>query len=170
MGMSLVLWSLFVSLNLFQLPSSKQPMRGLVLRIVKLSPPARVAVEISNRSDKPIRIWKDSNSWGAARWRVLLVTDRDLEVFYQNPDQVFTRNIPSFTEIPAGAHIERDLDLNAGNWRGTEGRSITFKPKSVIIVVYDVPKEFGWADAPVTIQAREMHVWYGVVAALAKVP
>lgn len=82
---------------------------------------------------------------------------------------MFTRNISAFNEIAVGGRIDKKLDLNAGNWRGSDGRNVAFKPGDMNIVVHGVPKEFGWADTPVTIQARDMGVWHGVAAVFTKV-
>src|SRR6266852_3624202 len=130
-----------------------------------------IAVQILNLSKKPIRLWKDSNSWGAACWRVFLIRNGTLEVFFQNPDQEFTRNGPAFDEIPGGGHLDQKLDLNGGNWcglghcsihseRGFGGKKFNFEPNDTVIVIYDVP---------VTQEAHDNHVWYGVIAATATV-
>src|SRR5437660_11764074 len=55
-----------------------------------------ITVQILNLSKKPIRLWKDSNSWGAGCWRVLLLRRGQLETFFQSPSQIFTVNrLPS---------------------------------------------------------------------------
>jgi hypothetical protein len=96
----------------------------------------------------------------------LLIREGKLETFVENPDQGFTRNAPMFKEIAGGAHIEGKLDLSGGNWRGSHRRGVSFESGDVIIVVYDVPKAYGWAGAPVTTEASKMGVWYGVATAL----
>lgn len=145
-------------------------MPDLSLRIVQASPSGTVAVAIANASQRPIRIWQESNSWGAAHWRVLLIRNGRLQPFFENPDQVFTRNIPTFDEITPGSHIERKLDLSAETWRGTEGQKVRFEHGDTVVVVYDVPKSYGWAGAAVTLEASKMGIWYGVATALITVP
>ncbi len=145
--------------------AKENPMNTLILTIVKVSPAGSITVNIANSSKNPIRIWKESNSWGAARWRIFLIRTERLETFYQNPDQGFTRNIPTFSEIAGGAHIEHKLNLNDGSWRGSEREKIRFGPGDTIIVAYDAPKQYGWPGAPVTIEASNMRVWYGVATA-----
>lgn len=152
-----------------QVGAQEKPMEQLAIRVIDVSPPGGFVVQVANVSRGPIKIWKESNIWGAARWRVLLIRDGKMQTFSQDPDQVFTRNIPSFDELGVGAQIEKRMDLNAQNWRGSEGRKADLKSGDTIIVIYDVPKEFGWVGAPVTIQARDMDVWYGVAAGLATV-
>jgi len=128
-----------------------------------------ITVQILNLSKKPIKLWKDSNSWGAASWRLFLIRNGTLEVFFQNPDQEFTRNGPAFDEIPGGGHLDQKLDLNGGNWcglghcsihseRGFGGKKFNFEPNDTVIVIYDVP---------VTQEGRDNGVWYGVIAATA---
>jgi hypothetical protein len=95
-----------------------------------------------------------------------------LESFFQDPNQRFTRNIPTFSEIAKGARVEHRLDLNGGNWCGFghcagysecgfRGRRVRFESGDLIIVTYDVPR---------TREADKMGVWYGVVAVLTTVP
>jgi hypothetical protein len=144
---------------------------GLRIKIVSVDRSGRIAIELNNESSSPTRIWKDSNSWGAARWRVLVLSKGQLEGFFQNPNRAFTRNGPGFAEIAGRAHVEQKIDLNDGDWctldkcpsrdqRGTVVRQVNLEVGDVVIAVYDVP---------VTGEAREMNVWYGVTAASATV-
>ena len=130
-----------------------------------------VTLQLENFSQEPLKVWKDSNSWGAACWRVLVVRNGRVETFFQNADQDFTKNAPTFNEIPGGGRLEQKLDLNGGNWcgmghcsiyneRGFGGEKISFEANDVVIVIYDVP-------APQ--EAPDKGVWYGVIAATATV-
>ena len=125
-----------------------------------------MAKKPATTAQKPIRIWQESNSWGAAHWRVLLMRNGQLQTFFENPDQAFTRNIPAFNEITPGSHIEHKLDLSAESWRGTEGQKVRFEHGDTVVVVYDVPRPYRWAGAAVTVEASKMGVWYGVATAL----
>jgi hypothetical protein len=141
---------------------------GPTMKIVKVSTLGSITLEISNPSKKPLKLWEESNSWGATNWRALRIRQGQIETFFQNPYQVFTGNIPLFNEIPAGARLERKLDLNGGNWCGFghcasyneqgfgDGKKVTFEPGDTIIAVYDVPP---------TKESQELGVWTGVVAA-----
>ena len=146
-------------------------MDNLKIKVVEVSPSGTLTAEISNSSRGPIKIWKDSNSWGAARWRVSLISKGHLEIFFQNPNQDFTKNNPSFNEMARGAQSKQILDLNGGNWCGrgrctvySERRPgderISFEAGDLLIVSYDVPA---------TIEARSMGVWYGVAGAFTTV-
>lgn len=136
-------------------PVMKTSGDSLQLQIAETSSVGAIVVHLKNGSPKAVRIWKDSNTWGAARWRVFLTRNGQLQTFFQNPDHDFTRNVPSFNEIAPSAFLEQKLDLNDGDWRGTDGRMIRFEPNDSIIVVYDVP---------FTVEALNLKVWYGVVA------
>jgi hypothetical protein len=136
------------------------------LKVTKVSNSGIISIQLTNSSKELIKLWKDSNSWGAARWRVLLIRKGQLETFYQNPDQEFTVNMPSFHEIAGGANIEQKLDLNGGNWcgaghcasyaeRGIGGREVKFEQGDLTIVIYDVP---------FFPESLSMGVWYGVAA------
>jgi hypothetical protein len=147
----------------------EKSMNALNITKLEVSRAAQATLQLENSSKAPIRIWRDSNSWGAASWRVLLIRNGTLEVFFQNPDQEFTRNVPAFNEIPGGGHLDQKLDLNGGNWcglghcsihseRGFGGKKFNFEPNDTVIVIYDVP---------VTQEGRDYGVWYGVIAATA---
>jgi hypothetical protein len=135
-------------------------MNVLTIRIVEATSSGAITVELTNSSKRPVRIWKDSNSWGAARWRVLLIREGQLQTLFENPNQDFTRNIPTFKEIAAGTRLEQKLDLNQGDWLDSNAHSIHFARNDLIVVVYDVP---------FTPEALKMRVWYGVAAALTTV-
>jgi hypothetical protein len=164
-GGLLVLITLVPSLT----ATKDKAMSNLSLEILKVLPSGAVTVAIGNSSDKPLRLWSESNSWGAAHWRVLLIRKGRLETFFQNPDQGFTRNIPTVSEIAPGAQIQYELDPSKDNWVGPEGQKLNFEPGDMVIVVYDVPKQYGWVGAPVTLEASKMGVWYGVATAVTTV-
>ena len=152
-------------------------MGGLTLAIKEVKPSGVVTVEINNSSQKPIRIWNEANSWGAAHWRVLRIRKGNLETFVENPNRSFTRNFPGFEEIAGGAKIEQELSLNNGNWcgfghcspyyeHGFGGREVSFERGDVLIVIYDVPKQLVLSEAPDSVQAGKAGVWYGVATAM----
>jgi hypothetical protein len=172
-AMKSLLCALLTFANLFcaSAVAEENSRNKLTLKIEALFPPGRVTVEICNASSERIRIWKDSNSWGAARWRILRVRNGQVETFFQNPYQDFSKNTPSFDEVAGGGHVEQKLDVNRGNWcgfarcssyneQGLAGQKVTFEPRDLIIVVYDVP------FFPESLQ---MDVWYGVAVTFATV-
>jgi hypothetical protein len=109
--------------------------------------------DCSSRGVDNSRISKDSNSWGAARWRVLVLRNGQLQTFFQNPDRDFTVNMPTFVEIAGGSHLEQSLDLNDGTWRSSEKEPVTLTPGDTVLVIYDVP---------FTPESLKLGVWYGV--------
>ena len=136
------------------------------IKITEASRSGRVSLAIVNHSVSTIKLWGEESSWGAGHWRVLVVRKGQLETFYQNPGERFTRNIPRPIDIGTGAQIEKTLDLNGGNWclldycaayneQGINGQKVSFQPEDVVVVIYDVPR---------TDEAISMGVWYGVVA------
>jgi hypothetical protein len=80
---------------------------------------------------------------------------------------MFTKNNPSFDTIGGDARREETLELNGGDWcsagvctpyyrQGVGGKTITFDPGDLLIVIYDVP---------ITQEARTWKVWYGATSA-----
>ncbi len=141
----------------------------LGITIVKASQPARIELSISNLSTKPLRMWEEWNSWGAAHWRVLVVRAGRVEVFYQNPDRGFTLNQPTFIEIKPKTHIKHILDLGDGDWRGPDPKAARFRPGDTIIVIYDVPKSYEIGDE-MSRYASKAGVWFGVATASTMIP
>jgi len=142
------------------------PIGKIEINVDSVSPAGEIILTLKNASQSTIRLWEEYNSWGAARWRVLLYRGGHLDVFFQNPNQGFTKNNPSFTEIEGGAHVQQKLNLNAGDWclqdqcaaydeRGIGGKKIKFQANDKIFIIYDVPR---------TVEAIKLNVWYGVVA------
>jgi hypothetical protein len=127
---------------------------ALDIKVVQASRSAKMKVNIVNPSEKPLRIWKDSNSWGAARWRTLVLRNGELQTFYENPDQDFTVNGPTFDDIARGSHSEKSMDLNDGSWRGPKGKRV-FMPGDTLVIIYDVP---------FTPECLKLGVLYGVAA------
>jgi hypothetical protein len=88
----------------------------------------------------------------------LIVRKGRIRTIFEDPDGVgFTRNIPQFDNIAVGSHIDRQLNVNGEYWSKAAAGDVHFEPGDQVIVIYNVPPEN---------QAKEMHVWYGVAAAL----
>ena len=144
-----------------------QHINDLQLHITNASMSGVATVEIKNASSKPLRVWDESNSWGAARWRIFLVRLGKTKSFFENPNQDFVRNNPIFDEVPSGNQKAYRLDLNGGNWCGV-GRctsfgsrrhgseQVRFQRGDMIIISYDVPY---------TPESLRFDVWYGVATA-----
>jgi hypothetical protein len=141
---------------------------GLVLTIREVGQSGRIVLAVGNVSGRPLRIWKESNSWGAARWRVLRLRGQHLDTFYENPVRDFLMNRPQLIEIPPGQEVARTLELNAGNWcafgrctkeleQRSKEQSIDFEGGDATIVVYDVPY--------MPPESNDLKAWYGVIAA-----
>src|SRR5438552_8869127 len=73
--------------------------KGLTIGKVEVSRTGNIWVELTEASKERVKVWKGSNSWGAACWRVLLIRNGNLETFFRNPDQGFTVNWPEFADI-----------------------------------------------------------------------
>jgi hypothetical protein len=141
----------------------------LTLKILEVSYSGTITVEISNLSREPIKIFEESNSWGAFCWRILRIRKDCIESFFQIPNEIFTRNIPTYGEISVGTHIKKKLNLHDGTWGdmrckielggGMKSKIENFKPNDVIIAIYEVPYSY---------EAYNLKVWYGMIAAFKK--
>jgi hypothetical protein len=141
-------------------------MGGLALTIKEVKTAGVVTVEMNNSSQKPIRIWNEAYSWGAGHWRILLMRNGRLKTFFENSERMFTKNGPGFKEIAEGGHLERRLDIVGEGWRGPDVQETRFVHGDILIVIYDVPKQEVFLEAPDSVAASKMGVWYGVATAM----
>ena len=136
------------------------------LKIVRVAP-QEGAITVVTGSSSPVRLWKNSNGWGYVAWKILRVRGGQIDMFYQNPFQLITKNNPDFDTIGGDVRREETLHLNGGDWcsagvctpyfrQGVGGKTITFEPRDLLIVLYDIP---------ITQEARTRAVWYGATGA-----
>jgi hypothetical protein len=152
------LLSLFVATT-FGAFAQEPPPTGLDLKVLKVSS-GTVTVELQNSSADSVRIFNESNSWGAAHWRILLLKNGRLETYFQNPNQLFTKNGPGYHELSKNGNEQKILDVNDGSWCGLDGQKVNIGTGDTVIVVYDVPP---------TKEGYKLKVWYGVSAAFLQV-
>jgi len=102
--MNAIAMTLLLLTNVLDLSPSIQgkATNGLTLQIATIYANAQISVEMRNVSPRVIKVWKESNSWGSAHWRVLIVRNGRVQLFFQNPDIIFTRNGPAYFEVAAG--------------------------------------------------------------------
>jgi len=170
--MRAIVWAAAIVLLYTSSTAAENSMYALSLRIRETQRPGILVVDIENSSSQPIRMWQEANSWGAARWRILVFRNDHMSALFQNPDQGFTVNMPLSDELAPGARITRKLDVNGGNWcgfgrcssfsqHGFGGEEFKFEKGDKLVVIYDVPK---------TDEAHSRGVWYGFAAASSTVP
>jgi hypothetical protein len=136
--------------------AASESLENLQLFIVKVDSSGGITVRMANASQQKLKVWTEANSWGALRWRVVMIRKGQIRTLFEDADGVgFTRNIPVADTIPVGSHIDRHLDVNGKYWSRYEGDKVHFEPGDQLIVIYDVPPES---------EAKQMHVWYGVTA------
>ena len=137
------------------------PMDSLPVRVVEATTAGTMKVELRNNSKEAIRVFRESNTWGAARWRVLRLKDGRAEAFAQTArNRYFTRNVPAFDEIPAGGRLEVRLDINDGGWLTAGNSPARFQAGDSVVAMYDVPP---------TPEGQKLGVWHGIAAAVATV-
>jgi hypothetical protein len=127
----------------------------LDLRIESVQAPSIVKVAISRTDGGKYRVWRDSNSWGAAHWRVLVIRGGALHLFRQDANLLFTRNIPEFLETSVPLRLQ--LDLRSRDWLGPDHARFAFESGDRIIVLYDVPP---------TVEANRDAVFNGILSAM----
>jgi len=143
-------------------PSQAKP--DLRLEILQMSLRGPIVVRLINASPNRLRVWKESNIWGSGRWRVLILRKGRSITLYQEPDDVFTINAPSYDEIAPQATVRRILEVNGANWQKPHSFN-SFAQGDTVIVIYDVPRVYPGGDQ-FTVEAAKMDAWHGVVTAV----
>jgi hypothetical protein len=130
------------------------------LQILSMEEPGTLTVAINNVTRQPVRLWEESHSWGAAHWRVVRIRGERVDAFFQNPNQLFTRNIPTYVEIAPNATKKQSLNLDDGEWLSDSTDDPRLKRGDRIVIIYDVPdQEFCLAGFD---EARKFRVWHGI--------
>lgn len=143
--------------------SASSALSRLQLAITNVSASGVISMKMLNRSEELLRVWDESNSWGAFRWRVIVRHNHRTTTWFQDADGfMFTKNQPQFQEIDAGSAITKKLDVKSGPWTSQEpGSRLALERGDTVTVVYDVPP---------SQEATAKDVWYGVVADSITVP
>ena len=120
-----------------------------------------ISVELKNDSEKPLKIFKTTNGWGANRYWVQVIRKARVYGFFEESKDAYFYTHPGFSEIAPHSRLERSLDLNDGNWGGRRGRRFALQSGDRVVVLYDVP---------FTKAAEKFNVWCGFVGGTAIVP
>ena len=133
---------------------------ALELQIERVLPTGQITVSAQNRGNEPLRMWRGGNEWGVARWRIVHISNGRLQIYYQNPHQIFTVTSPLFNELSAAKSVQITLNLNDGFWL-PKPKDVKWTSGDTVIAIYDVPA---------SDEAEKYDVWYGVIAAMAVIP
>ncbi len=127
----------------------------LTLKIESGFASGNIEIEMCNESKATLRLFSTGNSWGDSRWRVLVLRKDRLDVWIQQPNQIYTRNFPAYEELQPGKCLVRALDLRNGDWAGKHN---DFHPESgeTLLAIYEVP---------VTSESKKRGVWSGFAVA-----
>ena len=121
-------------------------------RSVYAGPQAHFHVLLINNSDRPVRIWADSNSWGheSLSFEITDATGRHWRAVKRKT--VFTRNIPTYVTIAPGQTLAKRIFFGDTKvWEGfplEKGQSFSVRMRAVFQV----------APSP---EATQSAVWTG---------
>ncbi len=139
-------------------PSPEIPLpAGLELRLLRVTPPSTVVVELRNVSSAPLRIWRETSSWGVAHWRIMRIRKSAATLLFQYPMYGFTINIPSFDELAPQAALQRVLDLTEDTWQSTGTGGKTIEAGDLVVPFYDVPQQY---------EGTQRKIWHGAIVAV----
>ncbi|MBS0458112.1 MAG: hypothetical protein JSS44_12385 [Proteobacteria bacterium] len=116
---------------------------------------ASITVGVVNRSNRDVKLFKESNTWGADRWRVVVVGNKRVRSFYQETPVAYTKNVPDTFSISAGGKWEKTLEMTDGTWVSSEGSSWSPQLGDLVLVEYDIP----WSTSVPGID----NLWHGFI-------
>jgi len=123
-------------------------------RFVYLDQKSHFHLLLTNKSNRPQRVWQDSNSWGYRSISFELTDASGKKWRVARKNTVFTRNIPSYHTIASGDTLVTDVyfgDLDL--WDGfplQKGQSTTVRMRAVL-------------DVPESPESAQFGVWTGRV-------
>jgi len=120
-----------------------------------------VAVRLRNVTQASVNLPEQSNSWGAACWRIVRIRNGQSFVGYQTLTHGFTVNVPTTHSLAPGATWQQVLDLTKEEWKASGANDLRIQRGDIIVVTYDVP----YSDILVRANA-----WFGVVGGVATAP
>ena len=112
-------------------------MTSIEIELLRDVPPAG-AVALINMGGAVIRIWALGNEWGDEMISFEVIGDSTVIQVMRSP-QVYTRNVPSSIEVPAGGRHQIPFDLGDGSWQLAAPASELFARGTRIVAVYEVP-------------------------------
>ena len=137
--------------------AESKSLNHLALSILNTTQAGDINVRLVNSSNEPLRLWTETNIWGAYRWRVIVLREGKVKIFFEDPDGiVFTKNVPTWQEIKGDSFFDMKLQLSGEDWYRPNHVKPDLRAGDQLIVIYDVP------PSP---EAHKMSVWYGIVAA-----
>jgi hypothetical protein len=108
-------------------------------------------ITLENATETTIRTWRLGNEWGdqMISFEVLRGTTASRVV---KAPQVYTKNVPSPVDVPAGARHRIPFDLGDGTWQMHPPASELFSADANLVALYEVPE---------SREARAAGVWIG---------
>lgn len=134
--------------------AAEERVRGLRLAVILDENTGTIGVKFINTTMKPVRIWQSWNSWGWGAMTLVVRRKGKTYGYRQDPEMTWTRNGPSYEDIPAGASFTEKIDLKK-LWVATPNAPLLFKKSDQISVVYCVA---------FTQESDRLHVWTGIAA------
>jgi hypothetical protein len=122
-------------------------------RAIRLSPHEHFHVILRNVSADPLRIWKESNSWGYYALRFEMTTDKGEKIIIRKKQRDWRKNVADFWVLESGESLVYDVFLAGGTWEnvpvGRIGNKISMR------AIFEIPRE---------TMAGKLDVWTGEVS------
>lgn len=119
-------------------------------RSIRLSPHEPLHVILRNVSANPLRIWKESNSWGYYALQFEVTTGKGERRVVRKKQRGWRKNVPDFWVLESGESLVHDVFLAGGAWENVPIDAIGEKVS--VRAIFEVPRE---------TMADKLGVWIG---------
>lgn len=123
------------------------------VREIQLNPTEHFHVVLENRSKKPQKIWKNSNSWGYSVLYFEVTDENGMKQIIRKQPRDWRKNTPGYWLLSHGEYLVYNISLSSRDWGFTlplRGEPRRLKIQAII----DIPEES---------QARKLGVWTGLI-------
>lgn len=113
-------------------------MTSIHIELAGTDPPSGEVV-LENGTNGSIRIWRFGNGWGDETLTFQLSHGAAREVHVTRRPQVYTRNVPSSVEVPAGGKQPLPFDLGDRTWDLRDAADLLRRSGVTLAAIYRVP-------------------------------
>ncbi len=123
------------------------------LRIIRLRPTEHFHVVLENRSKKPQKAWKDSNSWGYSALYFELTDETGVKQVIRKRPRTWRKNAPNYWLINNGESLVYDVFSTGRDWDFVLLKSAKLRCVRIQAVI----------EIPEDRQTQKFGVWSGLI-------
>ncbi len=121
--------------------------------VIRLGSKEPLRVMLKNVSATPLRLWKESNSWGYYALQFEMTTNKGERTIVRKKERGWRKNVPAFVVLESGKSTVLDVFLSGGTWEHVPANRSGEKVD--VRVIFEVSKE---------AMASKLGVWTGRIS------